>query len=121
MIGRPETGRAGALRLLHDSGAPPESPTPMPLLVPARNNRMPSGRPGWVVPALIGWVSLFVSAPLARAEPVFPGLAASQLDPVLQGQVLLEELNCAACHPGDVSLAARSKVAPILTRAVIVT
>ena len=43
------------------------------------------------------------------------GLASSQLDPDLKGLVLIEELNCAACHTGDPSLAARSKKAPRLS------
>ncbi len=49
-----------------------------------------------------------------RAEVAVPGLASSQLDPELKGQVLIEELNCAACHAGDASLKARSKKAPRL-------
>lgn len=52
--------------------------------------------------------------PDALAEPMVPGVALSQLDPELKGQVLIEELNCAACHVGDASLAARSKKAPRL-------
>lgn len=48
------------------------------------------------------------------AEVVLPAVAASQLDADLKGQVLIEELNCVACHPGDASLAARSKKAPRL-------
>jgi len=40
--------------------------------------------------------------------------AASRLDPELKGQVLIEELNCAACHSGDLSFSARSKRAPRL-------
>ena len=50
----------------------------------------------------------------ASAEPLLPGLAASQLEPELKGQVLIEELNCVACHAGDASLRARSKKAPRL-------
>lgn len=46
-----------------------------------------------------------------RAEVAVPGLTASQLDPDLKGQVLIEELNCVACHAGDASLKARSKKA----------
>ncbi len=51
----------------------------------------------------------------ASAEPLLPGLAASQLEPELKGQVLIEELNCVACHAGDASLGARSKKAPRLS------
>jgi mono/diheme cytochrome c family protein len=58
---------------------------------------------------------LLVMLTLAAQDPVVPGLASSQLDPELKGQVLIEELNCAACHPGDASLAARSKKAPRLS------
>ena len=32
-----------------------------------------------------------------------------QLEPELKGHVLIEELNCAACHSGEASLADRSK------------
>jgi mono/diheme cytochrome c family protein len=58
---------------------------------------------------------LIVLMTLAAQEPVVSGLASSQLDPELKGQVLIEELNCAACHSGDASLAARSKKAPRLS------
>lgn len=59
--------------------------------------------------------ALFVILALAAQDPAFPGPASSQLDPELKGQVLIEELNCAACHAGDASLAARSKKAPLLS------
>ncbi len=62
-----------------------------------------------------GTLLLFGAAPVALAEPVIPGVAATQLDPALKGQVLIEELNCAACHTGDAALAARSKKAPRLS------
>ena len=52
---------------------------------------------------------------VASAGVVVPGVANSQLEPELKGQVLIEELNCAACHTGDASLAARSKKAPRLS------
>lgn len=57
---------------------------------------------------------LLVALLLAVQEPSLPGTAASRLDPELQGQILIEELNCAACHGGAPSLAARSKKAPRL-------
>lgn len=50
----------------------------------------------------------------ACAEVILPALTTSQLDPALKGQVLIEELNCVACHRGDASLVARSKKAPRL-------
>ena len=57
---------------------------------------------------------LLFAAPVLFAEPIFPGLATSQLEPELKGQVLIEELNCASCHSGESSLSARSKKAPRL-------
>ena len=48
------------------------------------------------------------------SEVVLPALTASRLDPESKGQILIEELKCAACHPGDGSLAARSNQAPRL-------
>ncbi len=51
---------------------------------------------------------------LAVQEPAVPGAASSRLDPELKGLVLIEELNCSACHPGDPSLAGRSRKAPRL-------
>lgn len=50
----------------------------------------------------------------ATAGVVVGGVEAGQLDPQLKGQILVEELNCAACHPGDASLAARSRKSPRL-------
>jgi mono/diheme cytochrome c family protein len=51
----------------------------------------------------------------ALAEPRIPSLATGKLDAELKGLVLIEELNCSACHAGDASLAARSKKAPRLS------
>lgn len=51
----------------------------------------------------------------AWAQPMIPGLATGTLDPELRGQVLIEELNCVACHAGEGSLKARSKQAPRLS------
>ena len=47
-------------------------------------------------------------------EVVIPGLVSSQLEPELKGAVLIEELNCVACHAGDAAFAGRSKKAPRL-------
>ncbi len=55
------------------------------------------------------------TVPVAFAEVIVPGLASSQLDPELKGLVLIEELNCAACHLSEASLAGRSKKAPRLS------
>jgi mono/diheme cytochrome c family protein len=62
-----------------------------------------------------GAMLLLGVVPVAFAEVIVPGLASSQLDAELKGLVLIEELNCAACHAGDASLAARSKKAPRLS------
>lgn len=63
----------------------------------------------------LGMVLHFSAVPLAEAAVVVPAVAVSQLDPELKGQLLLEELNCAACHKGDASLAARAKISPRLS------
>lgn len=57
---------------------------------------------------------LLLALSLGVQEPVVPATASSRLDPELKGLVLIEELNCAACHTGGPSLAARSKQAPRL-------
>lgn len=64
---------------------------------------------------ILGIVLQFCAIRVAFAEVVVPGLAPSKLDPELKGLVLIEELNCAACHTGDASMAARSKKAPRLS------
>ncbi len=61
----------------------------------------------------MGPLLLLLAGPLF-AEPILPGLTNSQLEPELKGHVLIEELNCAACHGGDASLTERSKKAPLL-------
>lgn len=65
-------------------------------------------------PFILGAMLLLSAVSLAIAEPMVAGVASSKLDPELKGLVLVEELNCAACHVGDASLAARSKKAPRL-------
>jgi mono/diheme cytochrome c family protein len=62
----------------------------------------------------LGSLLLCLAAPALLAEPIIPALTTSQLEPELKGQILIEELNCAACHSGEASLAARSKQAPWL-------
>lgn len=58
---------------------------------------------------------LFIgSIPAAFAEAILPGVSSSQLDADLKGLVLIEELNCVACHAGGVGLSGRSKQAPRL-------
>lgn len=80
--------------------------TPTPIPIPARKKLTRS--------ICAGVVLLLGGNPAAVAGPVIPGLAASQLEPGLKGVVLIEELNCVACHAGDTSLVARSKKAPRL-------
>jgi mono/diheme cytochrome c family protein len=64
---------------------------------------------------ILGTVLLFGSAPMVFAESVVPGLIGSKLEAELKGQVLIEELNCVACHVSSGSLAASSKKAPLLS------
>lgn len=59
-------------------------------------------------------ISLCTGA-LVSAEVIIPGMATSQLDAGLKGRILVEELNCVACHAGKSPLAAQSKKAPRLT------
>ena len=63
----------------------------------------------------LGSLLLIGLFPVVAAEPIVAGVATSKLDPELKGQVLIEELNCAACHSADPSLAGRSKKAPRLS------
>lgn len=51
---------------------------------------------------------------MTGAEVILPGVATSQLEAELKGQVLIEEMNCVACHAGTASVTARSKKAPRL-------
>ncbi|MEY4199267.1 MAG: hypothetical protein RLZZ265_1007 [Verrucomicrobiota bacterium] len=62
----------------------------------------------------VGVLALSSIGPVGFAEVLGPGLAASKLAPEHKGLVLIEELNCVACHAGDASLGARSKKAPRL-------
>jgi mono/diheme cytochrome c family protein len=68
----------------------------------------------WIWWMTLGTMLVCGAVSPAAAEVIAPGVASSQLDPELKGLVLIEELNCAACHAGDGSLAARSKKAPRL-------
>lgn len=76
---------------------------------------IPRVLPRWLALLALSATLQFGAVPVGFAEVALPGLAASQLDPGLKGQVLIEELNCAACHAGDASLKARSKKAPQLS------
>lgn len=48
------------------------------------------------------------------AQVIIPGLETSQLEPVLRGRVLIEELNCVSCHQAD-AIAPSSRKAPRLS------
>ena len=63
---------------------------------------------------VLGIALLFGAAPALFAEAVVSGLAGSRLEAELKGQILIEELNCVACHTSSGSLSAGSKVAPRL-------
>ncbi len=63
----------------------------------------------------LGVMLLLSVVALAVAEPIIAGVTSSKLAPELKGLVLIEELNCAACHAGDAALAERSKKAPRLS------
>ncbi len=68
-------------------------------------------------PLAIGIMLLLGLVVSSFGEVVIPGLVSSQLEPELKGAVLIEELNCAACHAsdaGDAALAGRSRKAPRL-------
>jgi cytochrome c553 len=54
------------------------------------------------------------SLPSARAGVALPALVSSQLAPELRGLVLIQELNCAACHSTEATFSDRSKKAPRL-------
>jgi len=58
---------------------------------------------------------VFSLAPSLFAHPIIPGLESTKVSPELKGRVLIEELNCAACHKSDAPFAARSKKAPRLS------
>ncbi len=60
------------------------------------------------------WI-LLSGAPAVLAAPIIPGLISSELEPELKGQVLIEELNCVACHQSEVPFSSRSKKAPRLS------
>jgi len=53
--------------------------------------------------------------PVAHGGAIVPGINSGQLDPDLKGLILIEELNCAACHSAGGDLATRSKRAPRLS------
>ena len=64
-------------------------------------------------------VTVILATQLAQAAEEriavsIPSVEASQLDEKLQGLVLLEELNCVACHESDSALLQSPKVAPRL-------
>ena len=59
--------------------------------------------------------TLLFAASAAIAHPVIPGLSESKLQSGLKGMVMVEEMNCVACHQSDAAFAKRSKKAPRLS------
>jgi mono/diheme cytochrome c family protein len=59
-------------------------------------------------------IALLAGLALLFQDPAGPGLGSSRLPPEVKGQILIEELNCAACHGGGGDLSARSRKAPRL-------
>lgn len=62
---------------------------------------------------LLGTLSALCGSTFA-AEPVTGALGSVKLPPEVAGLVLVEEMNCVACHASEGTLAARSKSAPRL-------
>ncbi len=60
------------------------------------------------------FIMTFCASTMALAEVSLTGMATSQLDAELKGQVLIEEMNCVACHASTAAFAAQSKKAPRL-------
>jgi cytochrome c553 len=59
---------------------------------------------------------IFLSAfSLSHAQIILPSIESSQLAPELKGRVLIEELNCVACHQADDTLASASRKSPRLS------
>ena len=80
---------------------------------PAKSKFLP-GLTGSITLITLGTLLLCSGIPVVFAEAAVPSVGASALDPELKGQVLIEELNCVACHTGPASMVARSKNAPRL-------
>ena len=58
----------------------------------------------------------FEMAPFADAQIRLPSLERSQIDNQLAGRILIQELNCVACHESaSADLASASRKAPRLT------
>lgn len=59
---------------------------------------------------------LFGTASISPSQVLLPGLESSELDSKLRGLVLVEEMNCVACHESEAPFAGRSKKAPRLSK-----
>lgn len=70
--------------------------------------------PRWLPVILLLTAWSFTAAPTLFAQVVVAGLTASKLEPELKGLVLIDELNCAACHTANASMSARAKKSPRL-------
>lgn len=65
-------------------------------------------------PFIVQILLLVGLTPSVLGAVALPGPASSRLSPELKGWVLIEELNCVACHGSDGPVSARSKKAPRL-------
>lgn len=71
-----------------------------------------------LAPALLMRSSFFIflsALSLSQAQVILPGVESSQLAPELKGRVLIEELNCVACHQADNALTSASRKSPRLS------
>lgn len=95
------------------AGGPPSFST---ILRPMRWDplRALEGLPRWT--ARVWWAlpASWALALTAWSGPRIPGLASGTLEPVLRGAILVEELNCVACHEAEGELKARSRQPPRL-------
>ncbi|YCM42676.1 hypothetical protein V2O64_15290 [Verrucomicrobiaceae bacterium 227] len=60
------------------------------------------------------FLSILPALSWCHAQSIFPGVESSQLEPALKGHILLEEMNCVACHSADEALTAASRKSPRL-------
>jgi len=83
-------------------------------MIQADRHWMPWGR-WWRVLFTLGTLLHGFLAPLACSQTLLPWLSSSPIDPESKGLILIEALNCVACHSGSDALKARTKKAPRLS------
>jgi len=64
---------------------------------------------------LLTTIALLIGCTLAKAEIALPSLSKVELDPAIKGQILIEELNCVACHDAGSNQKKDSRKAPRLS------